>query len=85
MTIKTNSGFDDGKTEAKVLIFLFEYSPSITCSAVPVLPAISYPSTFAKPAVPASSVTIFLKIFTNFSETSFFKIFFFHSLNYQNF
>ena len=83
--IKTNSGFDDGKTDAKVFILFFEYSPSITCSAVPVLPAISYPSTFARPAVPSLSVTIFLKIFTNFSETSFFKIDFFSLVNFSEF
>ena len=50
---KTNFGLDVGNTDTKELIFLFKYSPSALFSAVPVLPPISYPFTFASDAVPS--------------------------------
>ena len=76
---KTNKiyfGEDVGKIAAKVLILILEYSPFIACCAVPVLPPISYPGTFANPAVPSFVDTIFLKIRFIFSEISLFKTLF---------
>ena len=72
ITTKANLGLDDGKTEAKVLIFFFEYSPPAGWSAVPVFPPISNPATFANPAVPSSVDTIFLNIGLIRFETSLF-------------
>ena len=50
--------------------------PFFTLSAVPVLPAISYPGILAKFAVPSSVETTFLKIGLIFWLTSVLSIFF---------
>ena len=54
------------------MYFVFEYSPSINFSAVPVLPAIDHPGMYAFVPVPVSTtlVNIFVKSFiTKGSET----------------
>ena len=51
--------------------------PFLTLSAVPVLPAISYPDIFAKLAVPSFVETTFLKMGLIFLLTLFLSIFFF--------